>query len=187
MEPDLALLVRAAADGDRDAWDVIVNRYTRLVWAVARSFRLSAADAADVSQTTWLRLVEHLGALRDPAGLGSWLATTARREALAGIRKQREIPTHDSDPPDDRQEPPWQRLLVNERDTELRRAFDQLPARCQTLLRLLVLEPVPSYAAAAAALDVPIGSLGPTRARCLATLRRHMGGYTAEEGGANAN
>jgi RNA polymerase sigma factor (sigma-70 family) len=187
MEPDLTSLVRAAADGDRDAWNDIVNRYARLVWAVARSFRLSAADAADVSQTTWLRLVENLGSLREPAGLASWLATTARREALAVMRKQREIPTPDSDPPDERQEPPWQRLLVDERDAELRSAFRRLPTRCQMLLRLLVIEPAANYAAAAAALEVPIGSLGPTRARCLATLRRHMRGYTAEEGGPSAN
>jgi RNA polymerase sigma factor (sigma-70 family) len=186
MEPDLALLVRAAADGNRDAWNAIVNRYARLVWTVARSFRLNAADAADVSQTTWLRLVEHLGALREPAGLGSWLATTARREALAVVRKQREIPTPDSDPPDEQQAPPWQRLLVEERDTVLRRAFDRLPVRCQTLLRLLVIEPAANYAAAAAALEVPIGSLGPTRARCLETLRRHFRVYTAEGGGVNA-
>jgi len=187
MESDLASLVHAASNGDRGAWEAIVNRYGRLVWAVARSFRLSAADAADVSQTTWLRLVEHLDGLRDPAGLGSWLATTARREALAVLRKQREVPTPDTDPLDDRQPPPWQGLLVDERDSELRRAFRRLPARCQTLLRLLVLEPAPSYAAAAAALDIPIGSLGPTRARCLATLRRHISVYTADEGGTHAN
>ena len=115
------------------------------------------------------------------------MARAARREALAVLRKQREIPTPDTDPLDDRQAPPWQGLLAEERDSELRRAFQRLPARCQTLLRLLILEPAPSYAAAAAALDIPIGSLGPTRARCLATLRRHMSVYTADEGGPNAN
>jgi RNA polymerase sigma factor (sigma-70 family) len=187
MDSDLASLVRAAANGDRDAWNAIVDRYAGLVWTVARSYRLSAADAADVSQTTWLRLVEHLGALRDPTGIGSWLATTARREALAVLRKQREIPTPDHDRPDEGQDAPWQRLLVEERDHELRQAFHQLSGQCQALLRVLVMEPAGSYAAAAAALDLPIGSLGPTRARCLATLRRHLHIHPPAEGGASAN
>jgi RNA polymerase sigma factor (sigma-70 family) len=183
MEPDLAVLVSAASKGDRDAWNAIVARYAGLVWTVARSFRLSAADAADVSQATWLRLVEHLHTVYEPAGLGSWLATTSRREALAMLRKRREIPTSYPDRPDDRQAPPWQRLVTGERDEELWRAYERLPDRCRTLLRLLVIEPVASYAVAAAALDLPVGSLGPTRARCLETLRRHLGSSTVGEGG----
>jgi RNA polymerase sigma factor (sigma-70 family) len=184
MEADLASLVRAAADGDRDAWDAIVTQYAGLVWTVARSFRLSAADAADVSQATWLRLVEHLQSLRDPEALGAWLATTARREALALLRKRRELPMSEAETTDtaDDQPEPWQRLLSNERDSELWQAFHRLPQRCQALLRLLIIEPTDSYAAAAAALDVPVGSLGPTRARCLATLREHLRTYTGEEG-----
>jgi RNA polymerase sigma factor (sigma-70 family) len=184
MGGDLATLVSAAADGDRDAWDAIVTQYSGLVWTVARSFRLSAADAADVSQATWLRLVEHLNEVRDPDALGAWLATTTRREALALLRKRREVPMSGAetpDPPDDG-DAPWQRLLSDERDGELWRAFHRLPQRCQALLRLLVIEPTDSYAAAAAALDVPVGSLGPTRARCLATLREHLRTYTGEEG-----
>ncbi len=186
MEPDVVGLVRAAAEGDRDAWSAIVRRYAGLVWTVARSFRLSAADAADVSQATWLRLVEHLGTVNDPAALGSWLATTSRREAIAILRKRREIPTSYPDQPDDDQAPPWQRLVTVERDKELWEAFRRLPERCRTLLRLLVIEPVSSYAEAAAALEVPVGSLGPTRSRCLATLRRYMGTGPAEAGGAGA-
>ncbi len=186
MEPDLVGLVSAASEGDRDAWNAIVRRYAGLVWTVARSFRLSAADAADVSQATWLRLVEHLHTVHEPAGLGSWLATTSRREALAVLRKRREIPTSYPDRADDRQAPPWQRLFTDERDKELWRAFERLPERCRTLLRLLVIEPVASYAEAAAALDLPVGSLGPTRARCLQTLRGYMGSYPAEEGAADA-
>lgn len=186
MEPDVETLVRAAAVGDRDAWNAIVARYAGLVWTVARSFRLSSADAADVSQATWLRLVEHLGSVKDPAALGSWLATTSRREAIAVLRKRREIPTSYPDQPDDRQAPPWQRLVTLERERELWEAFARLPERCRTLLRLLVLEPVASYAEAAAALEVPVGSLGPTRSRCLATLRGYMGAHPAEAGGAGA-
>jgi RNA polymerase sigma factor (sigma-70 family) len=123
MEPDVETLVRAAANGDRDAWAAIVARYAGLVWTVARSFRLSTADAADVSQTTWLRLVEHLASIKDPTALGSWLATTSRRQAIAVLRRQREIPTSYPDQPDDRQEPPWQRLVAMEREKELWESF----------------------------------------------------------------
>src|ERR1700754_5250316 len=72
-------LVRAAAEGDRDAWDALVDRFNGLVWSVARSHRLSTVDASDVVQTTWLRLVENLARLQDPERVGAWLATTAAR------------------------------------------------------------------------------------------------------------
>lgn len=188
MNTDQAHLVAAAAAGDRGAWDAIVSEFAGLVWAVARSLRLSAADAADVSQVTWLRLVENLDQIRDPQALGSWLATTARREAINLLRRRREVPVPESDwarPAGEHDPPPWQALLHRERDRELWQAFRLLSARCQEVLRLLVLEPAVSYAAAAAALEVPIGSLGPTRARCLATLRGFLRAATEEDGGAS--
>src|SRR3954468_5004445 len=85
----LVELVHAAADGDQEAWDALVDRFAGLVWSIARAHRLSAADAADVSQTTWLRLVEHLGRIRDPERVGAWLAATARHEGLRVIRPPR--------------------------------------------------------------------------------------------------
>src|ERR1700736_5087741 len=98
MEPDqVAGWLKAAAAGDATAWDALVGRYSNLVWAVARAHRLSSADAADVSQTTWLRLVEHLDSIKQPERLGAWLATTARRECLAVIRrKSRQVPVEDT-------------------------------------------------------------------------------------------
>src|SRR5579862_4969584 len=84
---EVAGWLRAAAGGDAKAWDCLVERFNNLVWAVARSHRLSSADAADVSQTTWLRLVENLDRIQQPERLGAWLATTARRESLAAIRR----------------------------------------------------------------------------------------------------
>jgi RNA polymerase sigma factor (sigma-70 family) len=183
MEIDHASLLRAASEGDADAWNAIVDRYAGLVWTVARGLDLSAADAADVSQTTWLRLVENMNTIREPAGLGAWLATTARREALVMLRKRREVPVSYADAPDDRQAPPWHRVLTEERDSQLRQAFEHLNDRCRKLLRLLVIEPAASYAEAAAALDMPVGSLGPTRARCLDTLRRYLAVLTTSEGG----
>src|SRR3954464_637874 len=89
----LSQLVHAGGDGDQAAWDALVDRFASLVWSVARAHRLSAADAADVSQTTWLRLAEHIGRLRDPERLAGWLSTTARNECLKVLRHAgRQIP-----------------------------------------------------------------------------------------------
>lgn len=169
----MARLVRLAGRGDQRAWEALVGRYAGLVWAIARSHRLSAGEAADVSQTTWLQLVENLGRLRDPSRVGPWLATTARRESLRLKR--------DADRYQQRAELPERRLpdapeidaglLAGERDAALWRAFRRLPAQYQGVLRLLTVDPPPSYREIAAALDIPIGSIGPTRARALARLR----------------
>jgi RNA polymerase sigma factor (sigma-70 family) len=173
-EDDVAQLVRAAAGGDQRSWDRLVDRYAGLVWSVIRGHRLSGADAADASQTTWLRLVEHADGLKDPARVGAWLATTARRECLRILRGAgRQIPYGEDLPEPPCDEPEIDaRLLRNERDAQLWEAFKRLPQRDQSLLRLLVAEPAPSYQEIACALDMPIGSIGPTRARCLERLRR---------------
>jgi RNA polymerase sigma factor (sigma-70 family) len=169
-------IIQAAARGDQRAWDELVRRYARVVWAVARAHRLSTADAADVSQTTWLRLVEHLGQLREPTAIGAWLATTARREALRVLQHsarcdpREEIP----EPAVDDAADPDADLLRRERDTLLWLAFSRLPARDQALLRLLATEPPVSYQEIGAAIGRPIGSIGPTRARALERLRREM-------------
>jgi RNA polymerase sigma factor (sigma-70 family) len=170
-------LVRAAAAGDQAAWDAIVARFGNLVWATVRAHRLSRDDAAEVAQTTWLRLVENLDRIRDPERLGGWLATTARRECLRHIRlRARELPTEDADvfesPSDDA---PGLALLTDERDRGLWRAFGRLSERCQSLLRLLVSAGEPSYEEIGIALDMPVGAIGPTRMRCLEKLRSYVG------------
>jgi RNA polymerase sigma factor (sigma-70 family) len=168
-------LVKAAAEGDSRAWDAIVERYAGMVWAVGRGCGLSASDAAEVSQTTWLRLVERLGSIHDPERLGSWLAVTARRESwLVSRRAGRTIPTDTEAALADRaaDEDVDHDLLARERRDLLRQAFDSLHPRCQRLLRLLTADPAPAYVDVAAALDMPIGSIGPTRARCLECLRK---------------
>jgi RNA polymerase sigma factor (sigma-70 family) len=179
-------LVRAAAAGDRAAWDAIVDRFQGLVWATARAHRLSQADAADVAQTTWLRLVEHLDRIREPERLGAWLATTARHECLRHIRLHgRELPSDDVDvfeaPAEDVR--PDLALLLGERDTALWGAFGRLGERCQALLRLLVSQDAPSYEEIGAALDMPIGAIGPTRMRCLEKLRSIVALDPAFQGG----
>lgn len=175
IDSDVSVLVKRAADGDQAAWDGLVERYTNLMWSVARGYRLERADAADAVQVAWLRLVEHLPRLRDPERVGSWLATTVRRECLQTLesRKRRGQPVDDevlTRLPDDAA-PVDARLLADERATELWRAFDRMQPRCQTLLRVLMSDPPPSYHDVSGALDMPVGSIGPTRARCLDRLR----------------
>lgn len=169
-------LLQSAAAGDRDAWDTLVERYEGLMWGIARSHRLDQASASDIVQTTWLRLVEHIDGLRNPEALAGWLAATARNECLRVLRHQaRQVPTADDQMPAESVPPVDDaRLLERERDAQLWRAFATLSARCQALLRMLATEPAPSYEEVGAALGMAIGSIGPTRGRCLEHLRRAM-------------
>jgi RNA polymerase sigma factor (sigma-70 family) len=169
-------LVAAAASGDEDAWSELVDHFGGLVWSVIRGYRMSAADAADVSQTTWLRLAEHIHKVREPERIGAWLATTAGRECLRLIRhNQRAVPSDDvflTEVPDaDPAVAPETRVLTLERDGELWEAFSELPEKAQMLLRLLFADPPPSYEEISAATGMPIGSIGPTRGRYLAQLK----------------
>lgn len=170
LEPaDLVARIRA---GDRAAWTALTDRYTPLLWSIARSMRLTTPDAADAVQTTWLRLVERLDSVREPERIGSWLATCIRRECLAVLRRgARTVVRETWDDLPDSAEPPDQALLRDERDTALWRAFQTLHPRCQRLLRVLMTDPAPSYVDVSAALGMPVGSIGPTRRRCLGTLR----------------
>ncbi|MFN8111380.1 MAG: sigma-70 family RNA polymerase sigma factor [Thermoleophilia bacterium] len=176
----LADVVHAAQHGEQDAWDEIVRRFEGLLWSTARGFRLSSPAAADVVQTTWLRLVEHLGEIRDPDRLGAWLGTTIRHECLRALRVAGRDVLTDEDAPFERgreDEPPVDAaLLADDRDRQLWAAFGSLNAGCQQLLRLLSQDPPVAYDAIAEALGRPVGSIGPTRARCLEQLGRAMVG-----------
>ncbi len=167
-------MVRAAADGDVAAWEALVGRFSPLVWSIGRSYRLSAADAADVSQVVWMRLVEHLDTIRQPERLGAWLASVTRHECLGMLRRaDREVPT-DADlqvVQESHEDEVEKRLLAADRDGALWRAFETLPDRWQALLRILISSPTASYEEVSAALDMPVGSIGPTRQRCLERLR----------------
>jgi RNA polymerase sigma factor (sigma-70 family) len=175
-DDDIARWLSAARNDDQAAWNRLVTRFNRLLWAVARSFRLGDAAAADAVQATWLKLVENLDRIEKPDRLGSWLATTMRRECLTQLRRHtRERPSATGEWIDEQPNParPLDAdLLDEERDAALWRALATLAERCQRLLRVLMATPPPTYAEAAAALDLPIGSLGPMRQRCLAALRR---------------
>ena len=152
---------------------------------------MSAADSADVSQTTWLRLAEHIHKVREPERIGAWLATTAGRECLRMIRQnQRAVPSDDiflTEVPDaDPATAPEHRVLTLERDGELWEAFSELPEKAQVLLRLLFADPPPSYEEISAATGMPIGSIGPTRGRYLAQLKVRMELRTLESAEASA-
>lgn len=175
----VAGLVAAAAAGDEPAWGTLVDTFGGLVWSVIKGYRLSAADGADVSQTTWLRLAEHIGRVREPERIGSWLATTAGRECLRLIRQNRRtVPSDEpilTEAPDpDPSAQPETVVIELERDTDLWCAFSELPQKAQVLLRLLFADPPPSYEQISLATGMPIGSIGPTRGRYLTQLRTRV-------------
>lgn len=178
VQVDVSALVRAATEGDQTAWNELVERFSGLIWHVARGHRLGDADAADVVQTVWLRLLESLSRLREPAAVSGWLVTTTRNESLRTLRRAgRELPEGDIDLVAERvsDEHGPEAVAENVEQAELiRRALDQLSARCQVVLRALAYLPDRSYADISAALGMPIGSIGPTRGRCLEQLRRRL-------------
>jgi RNA polymerase sigma factor (sigma-70 family) len=166
--------VSAAASGDAGAWRALVDQYSGLVSFVVSDFRLSSAQQADVVAETWLRLVEHISKLRDPARVGSWLATTARREALAVARDTARVQPVEAvaERPDLLTPDPEDVVVSEERRAAVRAALLHLPERQRRILELLSLDPAPSYEEVAAVLGVPVGSIGPTRARALRRLRQ---------------
>jgi RNA polymerase sigma factor (sigma-70 family) len=171
-----AELIARAAAGDGTAWDQLTEQYTSLLWSVARAMRLNEADSADAVQATWLRLVEKLDTIRDPDRIAGWLSTTIRRECLAILRQRTKSVPHDDfdDLPAGEGSAVDADLMRDERDRALWRAFSQISGQCRSLLRVLMSDPAPSYATVAVALDMPIGGIGPTRQRCLNSLRRLM-------------
>ena len=190
----LTELVTAAANGDPEAWNAIVERFTSLLWSVGRAHRLSMEDAADVVQNTWLRLLDHLDRIQQPEALPGWLATTARHECLSLLRRRgRDVLVRDDDLGpmlvDEEAASLDAALLEDERDVQLWTCFTQLSERCQRLLRVLMACDRPNYAEVSitplASMGMPVGSIGPTRMRCLSTLRSLVSdtGYAFESGG----
>jgi RNA polymerase sigma factor (sigma-70 family) len=185
-DPSVVALVLRAAERDQHAWDEIVERYAPLVYAICRRYRLGSHDIQDVGQTVWLLLVEHLGKLREPAALPGWLATTTARECVRVVKaasrsEWRGAVQDDSlrlvdDGAIDEE------ILMAERNAALHALFGELPARCQQLLAMLISDPPHSYAMIHEALGIPIGSIGPQRARCLERLRRSSAVIALAEG-----
>ena len=196
-ESDVSLLVRESADGSEQAWHELVRRYAPLVMAVIRSYHLSAADAQDISQTVWLRLVEHLAHLRQPDALPGWLATTTQRECGRHLRQERRVM-----PADPHSDEIMQLRTTADPDTDMLRAelhqalrdgLAALPARDQQLLRLRSADPPASYDEISRQLGMPVGSIGPTLRRCLSRLRdtrpvrAYLTAYQVSEKGAGGD
>jgi RNA polymerase sigma factor (sigma-70 family) len=177
-DPAVTSLVTRARNGDKHAWDELVERYAPLVWAICRRHRLDRADADDIGQSVWLRLLEHLGGLREPAALPGWLATTTQRECSRILRAGRRVEILE-DGPEPVATSAYQHstaveeeVLRAERHDALREAFSCLPPECQRLISMLVNDPPVPYAEISFRLGIPVGSIGPSRARCLDKLRR---------------
>ena len=171
-------LVVRARDGDQEAWDALVERYAPLVWSICRRYVRGDADAQDIGQRVWLRLVEQLCGLRDPAALPGWLATVTRRECIRTLRAAQGpravgCTLDDETLVDEHAGTIEQELLVAERHAALREAFQHLPPRGQQLITLLLHDPPVTDAEISAQLIIPIASIGPSRRRYLDQLRRH--------------
>ncbi|MCU1500707.1 MAG: polymerase sigma factor [Ilumatobacteraceae bacterium] len=173
----LRALLESAAEGDERAWAELVGQFHGLLWATARACGLSEADAADVTQTTWLRLAEHLGKITEPAALPGWLVTTTRREAIrVSNRARRPLPAVLLGSLNFDDEHSAVDVLVRaERHHELRVAFRHLGERCRLLLAMLSADARFSYEEISSQVDIPVGSIGPTRRRCLTKLVRILG------------
>jgi RNA polymerase sigma factor (sigma-70 family) len=184
---DVREMVERAARGESAAWSALVDRFSPMVWRLACWMCRSTTDGADVHQTVWLRLIENVDTLKHPERVGAWLVTTTRRECLRVIDKSSRVRlTGDERDLDvvDLRTAPDARLLADERDASLWDAFASLPESGRQLLTLLMVEPPISYHDISVALEMPIGSIGPTRARLLAKLRTNVAqrGVTAEDG-----
>ena len=172
----VAALVAAASRDDQRAWQELVSRFNGMIAAVGRRHGLSPADVSELQQTTWLRLVENLQRIRQPERIGGWLATTARRESLLLLRRAArytagadqmlanmpslDVPDPDAGP------------LAEEREAAVRAAWTKLKPRCREMLSLLTKDDAMPYKDLARLLNIPVGSIGPTRGRCLEHLRR---------------
>jgi RNA polymerase sigma factor (sigma-70 family) len=189
-DPSVIALVARVVDGDQEAWNEIVERYSPLVWSICTRYQLSRPDIDDVGQGVWLGLVEHIGKLRQPAALAGWLATTTRNECLRVLRAARRydpdgLPAEDQMPPDPDATMIEQELIEAELNAALRAAFAELSQPCHQLLSILISDPPPAYAEVSKALDIPVGSIGPTRARCLDRLRQspHLADFISDSAG----
>ncbi len=183
--PTTTELLRAAAEGDQAAWTGLIQRFEPTVSATIRAHRLQPADRQDAAQRTWMQLIKRHREIREPEALGAWLRTTARRECLQSIGERRRfVPLDDSagvdlrDPAVDVE----QSVVDAETVRRLRGLLERLPARAAALVVALFGDEPRQYAEIARSTGIPIGSIGPTRARSLDLLRRHFEGEPTSSG-----
>jgi RNA polymerase sigma factor (sigma-70 family) len=176
-DSSVSALVARVRDGDQEAWNEIIERYVPLVWSICLRHQLSRPDIDDVGQSVWLLLVENIGKLRDPEALPGWLATTTKRECVRVLRTARrhdhaDLPPEEQMPVDPDAATIEQEVILAERNAALRAAFAELEPHCHELLSLLITDPPLSYEDVSTRLGIPVGSIGPTRGRCLDRLRQ---------------
>lgn len=167
-------LISLCLKGDSQAWEALILRYRRLIYSIPVKFGFSPSDASDVFQSVCLRLIEHLGELKDENKVSGWLITTTTRQCIhVKAQNRREASTEDGyDEPADPSESLEEIRIQIQAQQNVRDAVDQLAERCRKLLELLYFDPKdPSYESIAEAMQMPIPSIGPTRARCLDKLR----------------
>lgn len=178
MQVDIKVVVDQCRAGCGHAWETLIRVYSPLVWTVVRSHGLGESDCEDVYQLTWQRLVEHIGRLKQPGRVGAWLVTVAKRESISRLNQQRKTfsvadvaevaPTTSSVPT------PEEDVFVQLECRRLLEAVRRLPEQHQILLGLLFADPPLGYDDIAVAVDMPRGSIGPTRKRILARLRGEL-------------
>ena len=172
----VATLVEKARQSDAGAWEELVTRFGGMIAATGRRYRLTPSDVSELQQTTWLRLVENLHRIEQPERVGGWLATTARRESLQLLRRAGKYHSGAdqmlANMPDKHLPEPDARPIAEERETVLRAGWGRLKPRCQELLSLLISDDPVGYKDLSKLLQMPVGSIGPTWARCLEHLRR---------------
>ena len=176
-DSSVSALVARVCDGDQEAWNKLVERYSPLVWSICQRYQLSRQDSDDVSQSVWLLLVENIAGIREAAALPGWLQTTTRREIFRVLRAARrhdhdDLPPEGQIPGDANAGTIEEGLIVAELNAALRAAFAELQPHCHDLLSLLVSDPPLPYSDISNVLGIPVGSIGPKRARCLERLRR---------------
>ena len=173
----VARLLLRIGDGDPAAWDELLRRYSKLVYTTVRSFRLQEADALDAIQMTWLRFAENAHRVQFPERLGAWLTTTARRECLRILRQAKLRPDFTDVMCETVSEPsagPEQRAIDAHTTETLQKLINELSPRRRALLRALFTDEHYSYAEAARITGIPLGGIGPTRARALEQLREKL-------------
>ena len=177
-DPGVTDLVSRARNGDKKAWDALVERYAPLIWSICSRHQLGGADADDAGRSVWLQLADHLDTICDPAALAGWLAATTRREC-GRVARAAQAPgaagpaRYAQTIPDEQAATGEHELLAAERNSALREAFLHLPLSGRRLITMLIEDPPPPYAQISAKLGIPAADIGPTRSRCLDQLRHH--------------
>ncbi|MBT5656525.1 MAG: sigma-70 family RNA polymerase sigma factor [Phycisphaerae bacterium] len=179
-------LLKAAAQGAEEAWEILVRRYDRLVYSVPIRAGVCAADAAGITQDVFVSLFEQMDRLRDPQALAAWLLTTTHRQTWAHHRRRKHLSATFDEDAQGSWPPPAEKLERLESQHNIRLAMAELGDPCRSLLEALFFHHTRSdYASVAKRLGISIGTIGPARARCFEQLRPILGRYGVMDAGSD--